>query len=118
MGLRATVIKKYEIEYGDIQGFNYGSDALVSLIYEFCDDYFVGDDGYGGNDTNAIWEVNKNEFAYMLNEVKEMSQEELDGILGRRHTNGGWEKEEVVRVLEGFLRETPETEDYVRIGCV
>ena len=118
MGLKATVIKKYEIEYGDTQGFNYGSDALVSLIYEFCDDYFVGDDGYGGHDTNAIWEVNKNEFAYMLNEVKEMSQEELDGILGRRHTNGGWTTEEVVRVLEGFLRETPETEDYVRIGWI
>ena len=45
MGLRATVIKKYEIEYGDTQGFNYGSDVLASLIYEFCNDYFVGDFG-------------------------------------------------------------------------
>lgn len=39
MGLRATVIKKYEIEYGDTQGFNYGASELADLIYEFCEDY-------------------------------------------------------------------------------
>lgn len=117
MGLRATVIKKYEIEYGDTQGFNYGSDVLASLIYEFCNDYFVGDDGCGGSNTDAIWEVNKDEFAGMLEEVKELSQEELDEIIGHRHTfNDGWPKEEVVRVLEGFLAETPENSNYVRFG--
>ena len=45
MGLRATVIKKYEIEYGNTQGFNYGASELADLIYEFCEDYYVGDDG-------------------------------------------------------------------------
>lgn len=118
MGLRATVIKKYEIEYGDTMGFNYGSDVLANLIYEFCSDYFVGDDGYGGSNTDAIWEVDKDEFADMLEEVKGLSQEELDDIL-RRHQgsfNDNWPKEEVVRVLEGFLKETPENSYYVRFA--
>lgn len=117
MGLRATVIKKYEIEYGNTQGFNYGSDVLASLIYEFCNDYFVGDDGYGGSNTDAIWEVNKDEFTYMLNEIKEMSQEELYDILGRRHTfNEVCDKDDIIRVLEGFLKETPEKSKYVRFA--
>ena len=117
MGLRATVIKKYEIEYGNTQGFNYGSGVLASLIYEFCSDYFVGDDGCGGSNTDSIWEVDKDEFAGMLEEVKGMSQEELDDLIGSRNGfNDGWPKEEVVRVLEGFLKETPENSNYVRFA--
>lgn len=117
MGLRATVIKKYEIEYGNTQGFNYGSDVLASLIYEFCKNYYVGDDEFGGSNTNAIWEVDKDEFAHMLEEVKKLSQEELDDILRRQHTfNDGWDKDDIIRVLEGFLKETPENALCVRIG--
>ena len=117
MGLRATVIKKYEIEYGNTMGFNHGSDVLASLIYEYCNDYFVGDDCCGGINTDAIWEVDKDEFAGMLEEVKGLTQEELNDIIGRRQTfNDDWPKEEVVRVLEGFLEETPENSLYVRFG--
>ena len=117
MGLRATVIKKYEIEYGDTQGFNYGADALASLIYEFCNDYSVGDDGCGGSNTEAIWEVDKDEFAGMIEEIKGMSQEDLDELIGCHHTfNDGWDKDEVVGVLQGFLDETPENALYVRFA--
>lgn len=117
MGLRATVIKKYEIEYGNTQGFNYGSDVLANLIYEFCSDYFVGDDGYGGSNTDAIWEVDKDEFANMLKEIKGLSQEELDDILNRyQGSTDNWSKEEVIRVLEGFLYETPGNSNYVRFA--
>lgn len=111
MGLRATVIKKYEIEYGNTQGFNYSSDVMASLIYEFCDDYFVGDDGCGGSNTDSIWEVSKDDFTYMLNEIKEMSQKELDDIMGQH-----WDKDDIIRVFEGFLKETPENSNYVRFG--
>ena len=117
MGLRATVIKKYEIEYGNTQGFNYSSDVLAHLISEFCSDYSVGDDGYGGNNTDAIWEVDKGEFADMLKEVKKLSQEELNDILScYQGSSDDWSKEEVVRVLEGFLKETPEYSNYVRFA--
>lgn len=117
MGLRATVIKKYEIEYGNTQGFNYGSDALAHLISEFCSDYSVGDDGYGGGNTDAIWEVDKDEFADMLKEIKGLSQEELDDILNcYQGLTDHWSKEEVIRVLEGFLYETPGNSNYVRFA--
>ena len=112
MGLRATVIKKYEIEYGDTQGFNYGASELADLIYEFCEDYYVGDDGYGGNDTNAIWEVEKNNFAGMLEEIREMSDDEFE----ERFPHIEQSREEVVRVLQGFLNETPENSCYVRFA--
>jgi hypothetical protein len=53
----------------------------------------------------------------MLEEVKGLSQEELNDIIGRRQTfNDDWPKEEVVRVLEGFLNETPENSCYVRFA--
>ena len=111
MGLRATVIKKYEIEYGN-QGFNYGASELADLIYEFCEDYYVGDDGYGGNDTNSIWEVEKNNFAGMLEEIREMSDDEFE----ERFPHIEQSREEVVRVFEGFLKETPENALYVRFA--
>ncbi len=117
MGLRATVIKKYEIEYGDTQGFNYGADTLARLISSFCKDYSVGDNECCGNNTNAIWEVDKDEFAGMLEQIKGMSQDKLDFILWRRHVvDDGWGKDEVVRVLQGFLDETPENALYVRFA--
>lgn len=117
MGLRATVIKKYEIQYGDTQGFNYASDILVALLYEFCNDYFVGDDGYGGSNTDAIWEVDKDEFAGLIEEIRLLSQEELDDILQRHHCfNKDWPKDDILRVLEGFLKETPEDSCYVRFA--
>ena len=112
MGLRATVIKKYGIEYGDTQGFNYGASELADLIYEFCEDYYVGDDGYGGNDTNSIWEVEKNNFAGMLEEIREMSDDEFE----ERFPHIEQSREEVVRVFEGFLNETPENSCYVRFA--
>ena len=121
MGLRATVIKKYEIEYGNTMGFNYASDVLASLIYEFCNDYSVGDDGFGGSNTDDIWEVDKDEFAGMIEEIRKMSQEELDDILKNHHCYydcycDEWPKDEVVRVLQGFLDETPENALYVRFA--
>ena len=111
MGLRATVIKKYEIEYGNTQGFNYDSSTLADIIYEFCDDYYVGDDEYGGHDTNEIWEVGKEDFEYMLSEIKKMTDEEFEETFSDRIG-----REEVIRVFEGFLAETPEDSNYVRFG--
>lgn len=112
MGLRATVIKKYEVEYGNTQGFNYGASELADLIYEFCEDYYVGDDGYGGNNTDSIWEVNKEQFANMLEEIKDMSDDDFEERFP--HIEQG--REEVVQIFEGFLKETPENSNYVRFA--
>ena len=110
MGLRATVIKKYEIEYGNTQGFNYEADTLADIICEFCNDYYVGDDEFGAT-TNAIWEVDKTEFKNMLSEIREMTDEEFEATFSDRVG-----REEVISVFEGFLAETPEDSNYVRFG--
>ena len=109
MGLRATVIKKYEVEYGDTQGFNYEADELAGLLTDFCDDCFVGDDGCGGCDTNPFWEVDKEQFTQMLAEIRDMDAHDFS-------EDYDLEKGETVRVLEGFLKETPENSLYVRIA--
>lgn len=111
MGLRATVIKKYEIEYGNTHGFNYESGTLADIIYEFCADYYVGDDDFGGYNTDEIWEVGKEDFKYMLSEIRKMTDEEFEEVFSDRVG-----REEVIRVFEGFLNETPEDSNYVRIG--
>ena len=76
MGLRATVIKKYEVEYGNTNGFNWDCSTVSNIISDFCDDFYSGDDGYGGYDENTIWEVNKEQFCEMVNELAEMTEEE------------------------------------------
>ena len=113
MGLRATVIKKYEVEYGKAQGFNYGAEEIASIIYEFCSDYYVGDDGCGGCSYDAMWEVDKDEFADMIKKIKKLTDEEYKERFSREYT-----REDAIRLFEGFLAETPEDSLYVRFGWV
>ena len=117
MGLRATVVTKYEIQYGDTQGFNYGADELSTIIREFCDEFYDGNDGCGGSSTDAIWEIDKREFANMLEEIKGMSEVDFVEMV-RSHSvyDAPWSKEYIVDKFEGYLRETPENSNYVRLA--
>jgi hypothetical protein len=117
MGLRATVVTKYEIQYGDTQGFNYGADELSTIIREFCDEFYDGDDGCGASSTDTIWEIDKQEFADMLEEIKGMSEEEfVERIRSHSVYDVNWNKEYIVDKFEGYLRETPENSNYVRLA--
>lgn len=117
MGLRATVIRKYEVEYGLSEGFNYGADELSAIICTFCDDYFIGDDGYGGSDTAVVWEIDRQEFKHMLELIKSMSHEEfVSAVRDEYYYEDEWSKEYIVKVFEDFLAETPEDSNYVRFG--
>lgn len=122
MGLRATVIKKYEVEYGDANGFNYDPDTVSSIIGEYCEDFFNGDDGYGGSSTDAIWEVSKAEFTDMLNQIMDMPTKEFNERMKEDWFHGvftddkPYSKKYVLEVFSGWLNETPENSDYVRIG--
>ena len=78
MGLRATVIKTYKVEYGNANGFNYDPDTLNNIISEFCDDYYCGDDGCGGLSTDTFWEIDKEQFRAMVNQLAEMPTEEFN----------------------------------------
>ena len=122
MGLRATVIRKYEVEYGNANGFNYGAETLSSLIYEFCDDSYLGDDGYGGVSTDAFWEINKEQFRDMVKTLREMPEEEFnermkeDWFCPTFSDEEPYSKKYVLEVFEGWLEETPENALYVRLG--
>ena len=117
MGLRATVIRKYEVEYGNTQGFNYGAEELAAIIREFCEDYFIGDDGFGSYDMASFWEVDKKQFENMLNEIKGMSQKEFVERVRRFSVyEDQWNVDYIVKVFQGFLDETPEDSNYVRFG--
>ena len=124
MGLRATSVKKYEIEYGNHSGFNYDPDTLSSLIMNFVDDFYNGDDGCGGNSTDQIWEIDKQSFADMLQQIKDMPEEEFDELMNSCDVHAGMEnrdydvytKKYVVDLFQGFLDDTQEDSNYVRIG--
>lgn len=122
MGLRATVIKKYEVEYGNANGFNYDCSTVSNIISDFCDDFYSGDDGYGGYDENAIWEVDKEQFCEMVNELAEMTEEEFDERMKEDWFSGTfpddkpYSKKYVLDVFTGWLAETPKDSKYVRFG--
>lgn len=122
MGLRATVIKKYEVEYGNTNGFNYNPDTLNNIISEFCDDYYNGDDGCGGNSTDTFWEIDKEQFRDMVDQLAEMPGKEFnermkeDWFWGTFSDEKPYTKKYVLDVFKGWLAETPENSNYVRIG--
>lgn len=122
MGLRATVIKKYEVEYGNANGFNYNPDTLASIIMDFCEDVYTGDDGCGGHSTDAIWEIDKEQFRDMVDQLAEMPAKEFnermkeDWFWGTFSDEKPYSKKYVLDVFKGWLAETPENSNYVRIG--
>jgi hypothetical protein len=122
MGLRATVIRKYEVEYGNACGFNYDPDTLNNIISEFCDDYYCGDDGYGGCSTDAYWEIDKEQFREMYTELSLMPEDEFnermkeDWFHGNFSFDEPYSKKYILDVFGGWLNETPENSNYVRIG--
>ena len=115
MGLRATSITKYKIEYGGVQGFNYDPDTLGAIIDDYCDDFYSGEDYH---DTNVIWEIDKDQFKDMVSELEQMSEEEFNARMDESWGNGdeAYTKEYVVKILKGFLTDTQEDSNYVRIG--
>lgn len=122
MGLRATVIKTYKVEYGNANGFNYDCSTVSNIISEFCDDFYSGDDGYGGYNENTIWEVDKEQFSNMVRELKEMPEEEFDKRMEEDWFSSTFSDDTpytkiyVLDVFEGWLEETPEDSNYVRFG--
>ena len=124
MELRATVIKKYEVEYGDANGFNYNPETLDNIISDFCDNYYCGDDGYGGCSTDAYWEIDRNQFCKMVDQLADMPEEEFnqrmekDWFYGNFTDDKSYSKKYVLDVFTGWLAETPVDSNYVRIGWV
>lgn len=120
MGLRATSVKKYEIEYGNTQGFNYDPDTLASIIMDFCEDAYTGDDGCGGHSTDVIWSIDKNQFSQMTNELCEMSAKEFNQRMKEDWFWGTddkpYTKKQVTDLFKGYYNDTPEDSNYVRIA--
>ena len=119
MGLRATSVKKYEIKYGDVQGFNYDPGTLSNIICHFCEDCYVGGED---TDTNCIWEIDRNEFFHMTSRLCEMSDKEFNEMMrdqwdeGTRFNDAPYTKKEVTDLFKGYYNDTPEDSNYVRIA--
>ena len=122
MGLRATVIKKYEVEYGNANGFNYDPGTLANIIGEYSSDSYLGGDGNWdlGYSMDSYWEIPREDFVEMLEDLRAMSDEDFNEKMEEDWYDGDEEKpyskKYVLDVLEGFLEETPEDECYVRLG--
>jgi len=113
MGLRATVIKKYEVSYGDTQGFNYDSEVLADLLNHFCDSAYCGG---GYHSTNAIWEVPRGEIQGMVDRISSMTDTEFAEACEKATGTDNYTREEVLDVFRGWLAETPADSPYVRFG--
>ena len=114
MGLRATAIKEYKVEYGETAGFNDCVDIVADIIRAYCSCYYLGYDGFP--DESAIWEVDKAEFKAMLDNIKNMTDDEFKSKIYDKRCD--LTRNETVRVFEGFLEETPDNEEWVRFGWI
>lgn len=116
MGLRAYVIKKYDVQYGERSGFNYGADFLSRLIGEYCEGAGLGGDY---NDYDAIWEVDKEEFANMVAELEKLTDEEFKAKAENEwgaDEDDNYTKSYVIELFKDWLAETPENETWVRFA--
>ena len=116
MGLRATIIKTYNVEYGEAQGFNYGSEFLSNLISNYCDCCNLGGEF---NDMDSFWSVDKGEFANMVAELEKLTDEEFNEKAENEWGADGdddYTKSHVVELFKDWLAETPENETWVRFG--
>ena len=115
MGLRATVIKTYKVEYGNANGFNYDPTTVSNIISDFCYDFYSGEDS-----TDIVWEVDKKEFADMVSQIRDMPTKEFDKRMKEDWYCGygsePYTKRYVLEVFSGWLNETQEDSNYVRIG--
>ena len=120
MGVRATIIKKYALEYGDSCGFNYGMEFLANLIGDFCPTAWLGGED---NSSDAIWEVPRNEFVDMVAEIKAMPDKTFT-----KKVKDEWStcfldddlkentKEYVISKFNEWLDESDPDDDYIRFG--
>ena len=118
MGLRACAIKKYVVEYDDVCGFNYGMDALASIIGAFCSDFYCGGDEF--HDPGAIWEIARREFYDMIGTISKMDDAEFN-LMAEEWKDGCVDddcltKEYVVKMFIAYFNATPEDSAYVRIA--
>lgn len=122
MGLRATSVKKYELELGNHSGFNYGAETLRNIICEFCDNFYFGGD-YDAASTDVIWEVDRKEFASMIDRIGMMYDDGFMRMM-KEHWFVGirpedaetYTREYVLDLFKGFLADTPEEYSYVYIA--
>lgn len=113
MGLRATVIKKYEVSYGDTQGFNDDSEGLADLLNHFCESEYCGGEYHS---MDAIWDVPTEEFKGMVDKISSMSDTEFAETCVEATGASNYTREQVLDVFRGWLAETPADSRYVRFG--
>ena len=116
MGLRATIIKTYNVVYGDVGGFNYGCDFLGALISAYCPTSYTGGDHH---DVDAIWTVDKGEFTAMLKKLKWMTCKTFSRKAVEEwgaEPDDGYDKAYVVKMFERWLEESDPSDDWLRFG--
>lgn len=123
MGLRATVIRKYEIEYGDTCGFNYDPDTIANIVSDYCDDRYFGGGDFEYCSTEGIWEIDKVQFENMLGTLISMPMEEFEEKLRDEWASGQGDSKKYTRkyildTFQGWLDETPKNESYIRLSWI
>lgn len=118
MGLHATIIKKYDVQYGDAGGFNYGAGFLAELIGEYCDCSYLGGEY---NAMEGFWKVDKTEFTDMVETLKAMPAKEFNKKAIEEWgaaKSDGYTKSYVLRVFKNWLEETDPNSDWLRFGWI
>ena len=120
MGVRAHIIKKYVVEYGESSGFNYGMEFLANLIGEFCPNAWLGGEY---NSAAAIWEVPRNEFVDMVTEITAMPAKTFTekvkddwGTCFLADEVKEYTKKYVLGKFNEWLEESDPNDDYIRFG--
>ena len=111
MGLRLSVAKKYEVEYGETAAFNWKVSELHYLL-DALDVYYTGEE------YDQTFEVNKDEFQKGIDKLKNfdtLSNEEKESI-AYCLSELEYTVDEALQVFEWFIKEADPNRDYLHFS--
>ncbi len=111
MGYRLHVARVYKVEYALGDAFNYKCSEFHNLLSACGTEYT-------GEEFDAEFEVNKDEWKKAIDKVKHLyglPEEEREEILGAINDLGST-TDEVVQMMEYFLEKSDPNNDYLHLS--
>ena len=118
MGKRVHVCKKYDVEYGSTEGFNWGQEGFYALLQELgaeplCD----APDGWAADDFECATEDYDDAIANLRTYIKAPETLENRELIASYLSALVMTAEDVLDIMESFKSEADTRDGYLHFSC-